>query len=49
MGQSEVVQAAVVAKLMPATQDADIHSDEDVTNVRNLLADIMKDSCSVRK
>ena len=49
VGQSKVVQTVVAVKLMPETQDADIHSDEDVTNVRNFSADIMKESRSVRK
>ena len=35
--------------LIPETQDADIHAEEDVTKVRNFSADIMKESRSVRK
>ena len=43
------VQDAVVAQVMPETQEADIHCDEDVANVRNLSADIMNESRRVRK
>ena len=48
-GKAWFVQVAVVSKLMPETHDADIHLDEDVTNVRNFSADIMKELRSVRK
>ena len=41
--------AAVVAKFIPDTQDADIHTADDVTKVRNFSAGIMKESRSVRK
>jgi hypothetical protein len=35
--------------LIPDTQDADIHTDEDVTKVHNFSADTTKESYSVRK
>ena len=41
--------AADAAKLIPDTQDADIHADDDVTKVQIFSADIMKESRSVRK
>ena len=48
-GKTWLVQAAIAAQVKPETQDADIHFDEDVANVRNFLADIMKESRRVRK
>ena len=42
-------QAAGGVKEMPDTQEADIHTEEDVTKVRNFSADIMKESLRVRK
>ena len=35
--------------LIPETQEADIHREEDVTKVRNFSADIIKESRSVLK
>ena len=43
------VQVAFVTQVMPETQEADIHCDEDVVNVRNLSADIMNEPRRVRK
>ena len=42
-------QVAAVIQAMPETQEADIHCDEDVANVRNLSADIMNELRRVRK
>ena len=48
-GKAWFVQSAVAAQVKPETQDADIHFDEDVANVWNFSADIMKESRRVRK
>jgi hypothetical protein len=44
-----LIQAAGAAKLVPATQEVEIHAEDDVTKVQKDSADIMKESRSVRK